>query len=169
MKDRWTMLAAGIVGVALISGPALAQSTGSGSGTPPASGSGSSSQSAPSATQPGTPMPPSGGAATSKTPGAMQSSPGTSQSGAPSSGTGTMGSSGPSQGMKHSAKSGGAKSDQVKSVQQALQDKGHDPGPIDGVMGPKTMAALRAFQKDQKLPETGRLDDQTRGKLGVSL
>jgi peptidoglycan hydrolase-like protein with peptidoglycan-binding domain len=43
-----------------------------------------------------------------------------------------------------------------------------DPGPIDGIMGPKTMAALKAFQKDQKLTESGRLDDQTRDKLGVS-
>ena len=42
-----------------------------------------------------------------------------------------------------------------------------DPGPIDGVMGPKTTAALKAFQKDQKLTESGRLDDQTRDKLGV--
>ena len=63
---------------------------------------------------------------------------------------------------------GGAGSEQVKSVQKALQDKGMDPGPIDGVMGPKTMAALKAFQKDQKLTESGRLDDQTREKLGVS-
>lgn len=114
-------------------------------------------------------MPPSGGTDTGKAPGATQSSPSMGQSGAPSSGTGQMGSGGASSGMKHAAKSGGAKSDQVKSVQQALQDKGHDPGPIDGVMGPKTMAALRAFQKDQKLQETGRLDDQTREKLGVSL
>ena len=63
---------------------------------------------------------------------------------------------------------GGAGAEQVKSVQKALQDKGMDPGPIDGVMGPKTMAALKAFQKDQKLTESGRLDDQTREKLGVS-
>ena len=58
--------------------------------------------------------------------------------------------------------------EQVKTVQKALQDKGMDPGPIDGMMGPKTMAALKAFQKDQKLTESGRLDDQTREKLGVS-
>jgi peptidoglycan hydrolase-like protein with peptidoglycan-binding domain len=63
---------------------------------------------------------------------------------------------------------GGTSSEQVKSVQKALQDKGMDPGPIDGLMGPKTMAALRAYQKDQKLAETGRLDDQTREKLGLS-
>jgi peptidoglycan hydrolase-like protein with peptidoglycan-binding domain len=63
--------------------------------------------------------------------------------------------------------SGGAGSEQVRSAQKALE-KGMDPGPIDGVMGPKTMAALKAFQKDQKLSESGRLDDQTREKLGVS-
>jgi peptidoglycan hydrolase-like protein with peptidoglycan-binding domain len=63
---------------------------------------------------------------------------------------------------------GGAGAEQVKAVQKALQDKGMDPGPIDGIMGPKTMAALKAFQKDQKLTESGRLDDQTRDKLGVS-
>ena len=34
-------------------------------------------------------------------------------------------------------------------------------------MGPKTTDALKAFQKDQKLAESGRLDDQTREKLGV--
>ena len=33
-------------------------------------------------------------------------------------------------------------------------------GTGDGVMGPKTMAALKAFQKDQKLTESGKLDDQ---------
>jgi carboxyl-terminal processing protease len=63
---------------------------------------------------------------------------------------------------------GSAGSEQVKSVQKALQEKGMDPGPIDGIIGPKTTAALRAFQKDQKLTETGRLDEQTREKLGVA-
>ena len=74
-----------------------------------------------------------------------------------------MGASKPATGM-----SDGAGSDQVKAVQKALQDKGMDPGPVDGVMGPRTSAALKAFQKDQKLTESGRLDDQTREKLGVS-
>jgi carboxyl-terminal processing protease len=74
-----------------------------------------------------------------------------------------MGASKPATGM-----SDGAGSDQVKAVQKALQDKGMDPGPVDGIMGPKTSAALKAFQKDQKLTESGRLDDQTREKLGVT-
>jgi peptidoglycan hydrolase-like protein with peptidoglycan-binding domain len=66
------------------------------------------------------------------------------------------------------ATGGQADAEQVRSIQKALQEKGMDPGPIDGVMGPRTEAALRAYQKDQKLPETGQLDSQTREKLGVS-
>ena len=82
----------------------------------------------------------------------------------PSSGAGST----PGTSQSGTSMTGGASSEQVKSVQKALQDKGMDPGPLDGVMGPKTMAALKAFQKDQKLPESGKLDDQTREKLGVS-
>ena len=33
----------------------------------------------------------------------------------------------------------------VREVQQALLDAGFDPGPIDGVMGPRTKAALRKY------------------------
>ena len=33
----------------------------------------------------------------------------------------------------------------VREVQQALLDSGFDPGPIDGVMGPRTKAALRKY------------------------
>lgn len=60
------------------------------------------------------------------------------------------------------------KSDQVRSAQQALKDKGHDPGAIDGVMGPKTQAALRDFQKAEGIQATGRLDAETMSKLGVT-
>ena len=55
----------------------------------------------------------------------------------------------------------------MRSVQQALQSKGMDPGPADGIAGPRTQAAVRAYQKDQNLPQTGNLDAQTLGKLGV--
>ena len=48
------------------------------------------------------------------------------------------------------ASQGAAQADpQVRQVQQALKDKGHDPGSIDGVMGPKTHAALQSFQQQQ--------------------
>lgn len=57
--------------------------------------------------------------------------------------------------------------DDVKAVQQALKDKGHDPGPVDGVMGPKTQAALRDFQKSSGIRESGRPDNETMAKLGV--
>jgi peptidoglycan hydrolase-like protein with peptidoglycan-binding domain len=61
----------------------------------------------------------------------------------------------------------GGDREQVKAVQQALKDKGHDPGPVDGVIGPKTQAALKDFQKSQGLQETGRLDAETTAKLGM--
>lgn len=66
-------------------------------------------------------------------------------------------------GDKMSAKGG----QNVRAAQQALKDKGHDPGPIDGKMGPKTQAALKDFQKAQGLKETGRLDNETMAKLEV--
>jgi peptidoglycan hydrolase-like protein with peptidoglycan-binding domain len=70
--------------------------------------------------------------------------------------------------MKSSRKAaGGARQEQVKAAQQALKDKGHDPGPIDGRMGPKTQTALREFQKAEGMKETGRLDQETMAKLGV--
>ncbi|MGZ9241940.1 MAG: peptidoglycan-binding domain-containing protein, partial [Candidatus Binatia bacterium] len=37
--------------------------------------------------------------------------------------------------MNNSSASGHWSSADVKSVQEALKNKGHDPGPIDGVMG----------------------------------
>ncbi|HYR83186.1 MAG TPA: YSC84-related protein [Terriglobia bacterium] len=55
----------------------------------------------------------------------------------------------------------------VREVQTALKNQGMDPGPIDGAMGPKTMAALRNFQSQNNLPATGKLDEQTQAALGV--
>jgi peptidoglycan hydrolase-like protein with peptidoglycan-binding domain len=72
-------------------------------------------------------------------------------------------------GMKshRSARGGGANTDQVKAAQEALKDKGMDPGSADGVMGPKTRQALREFQKKEGLKESGQLDAETMDKLGV--
>jgi peptidoglycan hydrolase-like protein with peptidoglycan-binding domain len=58
-------------------------------------------------------------------------------------------------------------SEDTKKVQEALKAKGQDPGPIDGVMGPKTRAAVKSFQEASGLKATGRVDDQTAEKLGV--
>ena len=60
-----------------------------------------------------------------------------------------------------------ANADQVRAVQQALKDQGHDPGDIDGKMGPRTQAALRDYQQKQGLKATGQLDAETSAKLGV--
>jgi len=56
---------------------------------------------------------------------------------------------------------------EVKPVQEALRDNGQDPGPIDGIMGPRTKAAVKNFQRAEGLPETGRLDAETMTKLGA--
>jgi peptidoglycan hydrolase-like protein with peptidoglycan-binding domain len=165
MASRVISILAALSLVGVMVAPALAQTSGSGTGSAPATGSGStpSKPPAPSATQPGTttPSPGTGSGSTGKAkPGGSMGQTGAS---APSSGGSMSGGS-----KSGTSMNGGAGSEQVKSVQKALQDKGMDPGPVDGIMGPKTMAALKAFQKDQKLPESGRLDDQTRDKLGVT-
>lgn len=56
----------------------------------------------------------------------------------------------------------------VKRMQQALQDRGHYQGKIDGVMGLRTRSSIRGFQKAEDLPVTGEIDLQTARKLGVA-
>ena len=53
----------------------------------------------------------------------------------------------------------------VRDAQIALRDAGYEPGRIDGVMGPKTRAAVREFQASHGLPQTGRLDETTQERL----
>ena len=53
----------------------------------------------------------------------------------------------------------------VRSAQQALKEKGFNPGPIDGVMGARTTAAVREFQQREKLTVSGSLDAQTNARL----
>ena len=55
----------------------------------------------------------------------------------------------------------------VREVQQALNDKGFNPGPIDGKWGPRTQAALTKFQKSERITASRKLDDQTLPALGV--
>jgi lipoprotein-anchoring transpeptidase ErfK/SrfK len=47
----------------------------------------------------------------------------------------------------------------------ALARQAFSPGVIDGVAGPQTAAALRAFQARRQLPATGRLDESTKQLL----
>lgn len=55
--------------------------------------------------------------------------------------------------------------DDVREVQQTLRDKGYYPGPIDGILGSRTRAAIRQYQKDENLPVTGQLDADTARKV----
>ncbi len=56
---------------------------------------------------------------------------------------------------------------QVMAMQQALKDKGFDPGPIDGTPGPRTTSALKEYQKSEDLTMTGKMDHDTAAKLRV--
>ena len=53
----------------------------------------------------------------------------------------------------------------VATAQRALARRGHDPGPIDGLMGARTEAALRAFQTEQGWDAHGQLDGVTFDRL----
>lgn len=44
-------------------------------------------------------------------------------------------------------------------AQHLLTELGFEPGPIDGKMGPKTRAAIRAFQRGHELPDDGALSE----------
>jgi hypothetical protein len=53
----------------------------------------------------------------------------------------------------------------VTGAQARLQNLGYDPGPIDGLLGPRTGNALRRFQQEHGLSTTGKLDSKTRELL----
>lgn len=58
---------------------------------------------------------------------------------------------------------------QVKQIQAALKAAGIDPGPIDGVYGHYTAAAVAAFQAVNKLVVDGQAGVQTLRKMGLKL
>ncbi len=53
----------------------------------------------------------------------------------------------------------------VEKAQTRLVLLGYLDDGMDGIFGAKTEAALKKFQKDEKLPETGRFDDTTLNRL----
>ncbi len=48
----------------------------------------------------------------------------------------------------------------VADIQYSLINLGYDPGPVDGIMGPGTRAAVRSYQRDAGLLVTGRISKQ---------
>ena len=55
----------------------------------------------------------------------------------------------------------------VRRLQKALRDKGYDSGAIDGVFGPHTDAAVRAFQMEKSLASDGEAGPRTMKALGL--
>ena len=56
----------------------------------------------------------------------------------------------------------------VRAVQQALNDRGYNAGPVDGQWSASTQEAVKRFQRASGLPETGDLAPSTLSALGVS-
>jgi hypothetical protein len=54
----------------------------------------------------------------------------------------------------------------VSSIQTALLKAGHNPGPVDGILGPQTHGAIAAYQKEKGLV-TGGLTYRTMESLGI--
>lgn len=49
----------------------------------------------------------------------------------------------------------------LRQAQARLRELGHDPGGVDGAYGPRTRAAIEAFQGAKGIPVTGVPDDAT--------
>ena len=58
-----------------------------------------------------------------------------------------------------------ANAEQVRQVQQKLNDMGYHAGSVDGVLGPQTESALRQFQQARNLDATGHIDSNTLAAL----
>ena len=57
----------------------------------------------------------------------------------------------------------------TKALQQALADAGYYEAAVDGIYGPKTVAAVQALQEANGLPQTGTLDKATEKALRSEL
>jgi peptidoglycan hydrolase-like protein with peptidoglycan-binding domain len=57
---------------------------------------------------------------------------------------------------------------EVKQAQEKLKSENLYKGRVDGILGPETQHALKQFQQQNNLQQTGQLDDQTEQKLGIT-
>lgn len=57
--------------------------------------------------------------------------------------------------------------DCITKLQRALLNAGHNPGPIDGVFGWRTEAAMKSYQKEKGLA-VGALTNETMKSLGIA-
>jgi hypothetical protein len=58
---------------------------------------------------------------------------------------------------------------EVAKAQRLLLALGYDPGPLDGISGPRTRAAVMAFEAAQGLPPTGALTPSTVQRMTSAL
>ena len=56
---------------------------------------------------------------------------------------------------------------EIRKMQEILRDKGHYRGKVDGVLGLRSRASIRAYQKAENLPTTGQVDVRTAVALGL--
>lgn len=54
-----------------------------------------------------------------------------------------------------------ASEETVAAAQRRLAELGFEPGPVDGLMGPRTRGAVRSFQRENALSPNGRLNAKT--------
>ena len=73
-----------------------------------------------------------------------------------------------SPGTSLTAQERGPSQEQIKGAQERLKVAGHDPGSVDGVWGPQTESAVRAYQQQHGLPVSGARDEATRTALGLT-
>ncbi len=71
--------------------------------------------------------------------------------------------------LAQSATASKAVEEYVRGLQQDLTDLGHYSGPLDGLYGPETVAAVKSFQASASLPESGVVDPQTERAMAAAL
>jgi peptidoglycan hydrolase-like protein with peptidoglycan-binding domain len=57
------------------------------------------------------------------------------------------------------------KHDSIASLQEKLTHLGYKPGKTDGIIGKKTISAIKDFQRTEKLPVSGQFDRSTKKML----
>jgi N-acetylmuramoyl-L-alanine amidase len=63
----------------------------------------------------------------------------------------------------------GATGSMVKTIQTKLKNWGYYTGTVDGIFGPKTVAAVKYFQSKNGLVADGIVGEKTAAKMGISL
>ncbi len=55
----------------------------------------------------------------------------------------------------------------IRAIQRQLLQRAISPGPIDGIIGPRTSGAIRLFQERFGMKPTGNVDNQLLFSLGL--